>query len=60
MLALHSSGMFSQFDLGDAIQPLDAIPHVASVWDASGALAFVANRIDRRIDVWDDSYVHDT
>ncbi|KAJ6623550.1 hypothetical protein B0H10DRAFT_2010419 [Mycena sp. CBHHK59/15] len=42
--ATHSSGMFSQIDLRDATKPIDAIPRMAAVWEASGSLAFVAER----------------
>ncbi|KAJ7097842.1 hypothetical protein B0H15DRAFT_920560 [Mycena belliarum] len=42
--ATHSSGMFSQIDLRDATKPIDAIPRTALAWEASGSLAFVADR----------------
>ncbi|KAJ7509976.1 hypothetical protein B0H11DRAFT_1168825 [Mycena galericulata] len=42
--ASHSSGMFSQIDLREATKPIDAIPRVAAAWEASGSLAFVADR----------------
>ncbi|KAJ7063381.1 hypothetical protein C8F01DRAFT_1132786 [Mycena amicta] len=42
--ATHSSGMFSQIDLRDATKPIDAIPRVSVTWEASGTLAFVADR----------------
>ncbi|KAJ7449912.1 hypothetical protein FB451DRAFT_1052596 [Mycena latifolia] len=42
--ATHSSGMFSQIDLRDATKPVDAIPRMAATWEASGSLAFVADR----------------
>ncbi|KAJ7125451.1 hypothetical protein C8R43DRAFT_1030196 [Mycena crocata] len=42
--ATHSSGMFSQIDLRDATKPIDAIPRTAATWEASGSVAFVANR----------------
>nr|GAT53244.1 predicted protein [Mycena chlorophos] len=42
--ATHASGMFSQIDLRDATKPVDAIPRVSVSWEASGTLAFVADR----------------
>ncbi|KAJ7940535.1 hypothetical protein B0H13DRAFT_2396675 [Mycena leptocephala] len=42
--ATHASGMFSQIDLREATKPIDAIPRVAAAWEASGSLAFVADR----------------
>ncbi|KAJ7109490.1 hypothetical protein C8R44DRAFT_289695 [Mycena epipterygia] len=42
--AAHSSGMFSQIDLREATKPIDAIPRMAAAWEASGSLAFVADR----------------
>jgi hypothetical protein len=40
----HSSGTFSQIDLRDCRKPLDAITRNAVTWEASGSLAFVAER----------------
>ena len=40
----HTSGMFSQIDLRDCTKPIDAISRVAVSWEASGTLAFVADR----------------
>ncbi|KZT22867.1 WD40 repeat-like protein [Neolentinus lepideus HHB14362 ss-1] len=44
MWAHHSSGTFSQLDVRHSIKPLDSIPRVAVDWQATGALAFVADR----------------
>ena len=44
--AQHASGAFSQIDLRDATKPIDAIPRVAATWEATGSLAFVAERKD--------------
>lgn len=58
----HSSGMFSQIDLRDAIKPSDAIPRVAATWEASGSLTFVADRKTQWEVPYDDvqviSFVH--
>ncbi|KAK0193592.1 hypothetical protein F5146DRAFT_1101535 [Armillaria mellea] len=50
--AQHSSGMFSQIDLRDAIKPLDAITKVSTSWEASGSLAFVSD--DKKL--WEAPY----
>jgi hypothetical protein len=42
--AQHTSGMFSQIDLRDAIKPLDSITRVATTWEPSGSLAFIADK----------------
>ncbi|KAI0317396.1 hypothetical protein OF83DRAFT_146560 [Amylostereum chailletii] len=41
--AQHSSGSFSQLDLRHASRPIDAVPRVATTWDAAGSLTFVAD-----------------
>ncbi|TFY81832.1 hypothetical protein EWM64_g2172 [Hericium alpestre] len=40
----HASGTFSQLDLRHSYRPLDAIPRVATTWEASGSFAFVADK----------------
>ena len=50
--AQHASGAFSQIDLRDATKPIDAIPRVAATWEATGSLAFVAERKD----LWEIPY----
>lgn len=55
--AAHSSGMFSQIDLREATKPIDAIPRMAAAWEASGSLAFVADRKVRWEVPYDDMYV---
>ncbi|KAJ7741513.1 hypothetical protein DFH07DRAFT_52395 [Mycena maculata] len=52
--ATHSSGMFSQIDLRDATKPIDAIPRMAATWEASGSLAFVADKTVRWEVPYDD------
>ncbi|KII91642.1 hypothetical protein PLICRDRAFT_515536 [Plicaturopsis crispa FD-325 SS-3] len=42
--AQHSSGCFSQLDLRNSVKPLDSIPRAAAAWEASGSLAFVADK----------------
>jgi WD repeat-containing protein 24 len=54
--AQHSSGMFSQIDLRDSTKPLDLIPRVAATWEASGSVAFVADRTRRWEVPYDDVY----
>lgn len=48
--------MFSQIDLREATKPIDAIPRVAAAWEASGSLAFVADRKLRWEAPYDDMY----
>ncbi|KAI0741856.1 hypothetical protein C8Q80DRAFT_1196599 [Daedaleopsis nitida] len=52
--ALHSSGTFSQLDLRQAHQPLDAIPRSAISWNTSGSIAFVTDRPRRWEVPYDD------
>ena len=52
--AQHASGTFSQIDLRDATKPIDAIPRVATTWEATGSLAFVTERKDPREIPYDD------
>ncbi|KAJ7046897.1 hypothetical protein C8F04DRAFT_938106 [Mycena alexandri] len=54
--ATHSSGMFSQIDLREASKPIDSIPRMAAAWEASGSLAFVADRKFRWEAPYDDMY----
>ncbi|TFK63945.1 WD40 repeat-like protein [Pluteus cervinus] len=58
--AQHSSGTFSQVDLRETVRPLDAIPRSAVSWDASGSLAFVADRAVRWETPYDDSPLEQT
>ena len=53
----HTSGMFSQIDLRDCTKPIDAISRVAVSWEASGTLAFVADRPASYEMPYDDMYV---
>ncbi|OCH91390.1 WD40 repeat-like protein [Obba rivulosa] len=52
--AQHHSGSFSQLDMRDASRPLDAIPRSALSWDATGCLAFAADRPKRWEIPYDD------
>ncbi|KAF8885529.1 hypothetical protein BD779DRAFT_1533641 [Infundibulicybe gibba] len=52
--AQHTSGTFSQIDLRQCTRPLDAIPRVSAVWEASGSMAFVAGRRPRWEVPYDD------
>lgn len=44
MWAIHSSGMFSQIDLRDAIKPLDSLSSTAVSWEAFGSVAFASKQ----------------
>lgn len=55
--AQHPSGTFSQIDLRDARRSIDAIPRVGATWEASGSLAFVADRQTKWEVPYDDMYV---
>ena len=55
--AQHTSGMFSQIDLRDAIKPLDSITRVATTWEPSGSLAFIADKKTKWEAPYDDVYV---
>ncbi|KAH9481800.1 GATOR complex protein WDR24 [Psilocybe cubensis] len=52
--AQHTSGSFSQIDLRDATKPIDAIPRVATTWEATGSMAFVVDKADRWEVPYDD------
>lgn len=56
--ALHSSGLFSQIDLRESTRPIDAIPRMAVTWEASGSLAFVADKKLRWEIPYDDVFVY--
>ncbi|KAK7044083.1 SEA (Seh1-associated) complex subunit [Paramarasmius palmivorus] len=55
----HSSGTFSQIDLRDATKPIDTIERVAVGWEASGSLAFVADKKEEWEVPYDDIRPHD-
>jgi hypothetical protein len=50
--------MFSQIDVREASRPIDAIPRMAASWEASGSLAFVADRKVRWEVPYDDVYAY--
>ncbi|ESK95845.1 wd repeat-containing protein 24 [Moniliophthora roreri MCA 2997] len=50
----HYSGMFSQIDLRDVTKPIDTVERVAVGWEASGGLAFVADKKDEWEMPYDD------
>ena len=52
--AQHASGAFSQIDLRDATEPIDAIPRVTATWEATGSLAFVTDKKDHWEIPYDD------
>lgn len=50
----NSSGAFTQLDLREATKPIDAIPRVATTWDATGSLGFVVD--DSASNRWEVPY----
>ncbi|KAI0082042.1 hypothetical protein K474DRAFT_1671564 [Panus rudis PR-1116 ss-1] len=52
--AQHVSGSFSQFDLRQMSKPLDAVTKVATTWDATGSMFFVADKPRRWEIPYDD------